>query len=445
MKKIDVHNAKKSRKGIKMESKIKRRVGALLCAAVLLGAVLSVGAYASFGSGVAVMAEGEEIVKSALSGKKVVFSDLDFKQGLCISDFDKIKITSIPESSEGTLMLAGRRVGVGTSIKRKNIGALVFVPASKEVKQCSFKFTTDDFADGKEVTFTIKFLEKVNYAPSITTSALPTSLTTQREIGIYGAMCASDSEGDEIEYVIIEYPESGSLKLLDNKNGDFLYTPLTDFVGKDSFTFVARDEFGNFSKPEVISINVTKRASEVIFEDMKTSESYNAAVALTALGAVDGRLIGDGLYFFPDDKLTRAEFVTMAMKSFGISPNQDGDRTYFDDDADIPLALSGYVSRAVELGLIMGKFDGEKLLLSPNEYITKYEAALIMSSIMGCEATGEVPVFNDADTVPVWAKDAVYALCNLGVFDSDSQTISGNVHLTKKDAVEYLYRAIQVS
>ena len=427
-----------------MNKNIKRQLAAILTAAVLACTILSVGAFASFGSGVAVMAEGQQIVKSAICGKKVIFSDVDFKQGLCISDFEKIKITSVPDSSEGTLMLAGRRVGVGTSIKRKNIGALVFVPASKDVKECHFKFTTDDFADGKEVIFIIKFLEKVNYAPSVTTSALPTSLTTQREIGIYGAMCAKDSEGDEIEYVIINYPDNGFLRILDNKSGDFLYTPRVDFTGKDSFTFVACDEYGNFSVPEKITINVTKRASEVVFEDMKTSESYNAAVALTALGAVDGRLIGDGLYFFPEEKVTRAEFVTMAMKSFGLKPNNDSERTYFDDDNDIPLALSGYVSRAVDLGILTGKFDGEKLLLRPNEYITKYEAALIMSEIMGCEHEGDVPVFKDADTVPVWAKDAVYSLCAVGVFDSGSEIIDGSSTLNKQDAVEYLYRAIQV-
>lgn len=434
----------KARKGNQMNKKTKKCIAIALAGTISASALVSIGAGASFGSGVAVMAEGQEIVKSAICGKKVLFSDLDFKQGLCISDFDKIEITSIPESSQGTLMLAGRRVGIGTSIKRKNIGALVFVPASKDVKVCNFKFKTDSFADGAEVTFTLKFLEKVNYAPEITTSALPASLTTQREIGIYGTMCASDEDGDEIEYVIIRYPENGTLRITDEKNGEFLYTPLYDFVGEDSFTFVARDEYGNFSAPEKITVNVVKRASEVVYEDMKTNESYNAAVALTALGAVDSRLIGDGLYFLPDTKLTRAEFVTMAMKSFGIEANDDGKRTYFDDDKDIPIALCAYVSRAVDLGIITGNFNGENLLLRPNEYITKYEAALVISELMGCEITGEIPVFKDISTVPVWAKDAVYSLCNIGVFDSDSDIIDGKANLTKQDAVEYLYRAIQI-
>ena len=431
------------KKGNKMKKGLKKCIAILLSTAVLTGTAATVCAYASFGTGVAVMAEGQEIIKSAIIGKKVIFSDLDFKQGLCITDFKKIEITAIPDSSEGTLMLAGRRVGIGTTIKRKNIGALVFVPASKDVKECSFKFKTEDFADGAEVKFTLKFLEKVNYAPTLTASAITTSLSTQREIGVYGTMCATDGEGDEINYVIIRYPEGGTLHVFDDKSGEFLYTPLTDYVGEDSFTFVARDEYGNFSTPQQITVNVTKRASEVVYEDMKTSESYNAAVALTALGAVDGRLIGDGVYFMPNTKVTRAEFVTMAMKCFGIEPAIQTKNTYFDDNDDIPTALSGYVSRAVELGIIAGAFDGEKLLLRPNDYITKYEAAVVINEIIGCEYNGEVPTFSDASSVPVWSKDAVYSLCMAGIFDKNEDTIDGGLTLNKKDAAEYLYRAIQ--
>lgn len=432
------------RKGNKMKKGIKKGVAIALTAASLMGCAASISAYASFGTGVAVMAQEQQITKSAIVGKKVIFSDLDFKQGLCISDFGKITITAIPQSSDGTLMLAGRRVGVGTTIKRKNIGALVFVPASKDIKECFFKFTTEDFADGAEVKFTLKFLEKVNYAPTITESAVTTGLSTQREIGIYGKMCATDIEQDEIQFVIISYPENGILRVLDEKRGDFLYTPLTDYVGEDSFTYVAKDEYGNFSKPQNITVNVTKRASEVVYEDMKTSESYNAAVALTALGAVDGRLIGDGIYFMPDTEVTRAEFVTMAMKCFDISPADPTRSTYFDDNDDIPTALAGYVSRAADLGIISGAFDGERLLLRPNDYITKYEAAVVIQAIIDCEYSGEIPVFSDASSVPVWAKDAVYSLCMVGVFDKNENTIDGGATLSKKDAVEYLYRAIQI-
>ena len=120
----------------------------VLVLAVVISCIFSCVAEASFGSGVAVMAEAKEIVKSAIIGSKVVLSDVDFKQGLCITDFDAVKIVTVPKSTEGTLMFAGRRVGEGTVIKRKNIGALVFIPATRDMTECRFTFTIDGVAIG---------------------------------------------------------------------------------------------------------------------------------------------------------------------------------------------------------------------------------------------------------------------------------------------------------
>ena len=53
-----------------------------------------------------------------------------------------------------------------------------------------------------------------------------------------------------------------------------------------------------------------------------------------------------------------------------------------------------------------------------------------------------MPVFKDADTVPVWAKDAVHSLCAIGVFDATDDMIDGGKELDKESAVEYLYRAL---
>ena len=121
--------------------KKKKILTALLSTLLLLCTVFAVGTSAGFGSGVAVVASETKIIKTGIFGQKIIFSDLDFKQGLAIADFDKIEIKSIPLSTEGTLLLAGRRVKEGTIIKRKNIGALVFVPASKNLEECKFSFT----------------------------------------------------------------------------------------------------------------------------------------------------------------------------------------------------------------------------------------------------------------------------------------------------------------
>lgn len=421
---------------------MKKSFSKVAAVAILLIVALTVGGiavFADFGSGLAAMADGTEIIKTAISGKKIVFSDVDFKQGLCITDFDKIEITAVPESNQGVLMLAGRRVGIGTVIKRKNIGALVFIPASRDVSECRFKFKTDDYASGAEVDFVLKFTEKVNYAPTVSQKNEGT-LTTQREVKVWGMMRAEDSEADALEYLVISYPKVGALTVLDKKTGEFLYTPPTDYTGEVSFTFVARDEWGNFSKPEKVEIKVTERMSEVEYEDLKDHRDYNAAIALTAIGAADGRLIGDGVYFMPEDKVTIAEFVTMAMKCAGISADKSLTATYFDDDADIPTPMKSYIATAQKYGIVQGKFENGGLFLRPNAPITRYEAAMIMSALVVGGSDAVLPTFSDGDTLPVWAEEAVAKMCAMGIFDGECETIGANEELTKIECAAYLYR-----
>ena len=406
-----------------------------------LSSALAFGACASFGSGVEVIAERCEIIKTGISGSKIVFSDLDVKQALCITDFESIRVETVPESNEGTLMLAGRRVSAGQTIKRKNVGALVFIPASKEMSECRFSISVPGYLDGGCVDVVLRFTEKVNYTPTATLD--DGVLRTQRNIRIYGQLTSMDKEGDAVEYVIIKYPECGNIQITDRNEGDFVYTPPTDYLGEDKFTYVVRDSYGNFSHPVEVEILVEERMSEVIYRDMTTHPDYSAAVALTAIGATDGRLIGDGVYFIPDESVTRAEFVTMALKCAGINTSGYGE-VYFDDADDIPTPMRSYVSYAAAKGIIKGRFIDGELLLRPNAAITRYEAAEIMSAILGIDECYDIPVFAVVDDCPVYAEGALCAMYSVGIF-SDKEGECASDRLTKANCVSALYKMIQIS
>lgn len=400
---------------------------------------------ASFGHGVETIAETVKIIKSGLVGRKLTFSDADFKQGLCITDFESVKITKLPSSTEGTLMLAGRRIGEGTEIKRKNLPALVFIPASKDVTECSFMFKIDEYASGAEIEFVLKFTDKINYEPETENqSADSLSLKTQREIGIHGKMYATDSEGDALEYIVVAYPKSGTLTIVDKTTGEYVYTPQDSYVGGDSFVYVARDEWGNFSKAQKVNITVSKRMSEVEYRDMTNRAEYNAAVTMTAMGVMGGKIIGDGVYFNPDDTVSRAEFVAMAMKTLGIKADSTLSSTYFDDNDEIPTPLLGYISTAQRTGVIQGTFKDGKLVFRPNEAITKYEAAAIMADLLNAKADGDIPVFNNANEIPSWARNDVYAMCSLGIFEHNGVSIDASSSVTRADCASYLYKMINL-
>ncbi len=421
--------------------KKKRFTALVLATALLFGGAIAVSA-SGFGSGVAVIASEAKIIKTGIVGQKIVFSDVDFKQGLGITDFDKIEITSIPLSTEGTLLLAGRRVNKGTVIKRKNIGALVFVPASKNVTECKFTFTTEDFADGNEIEFIIKFTEKVNYAPEVN-EAVSKNVTTQREIPVHSRLSSTDKEGDVVEYIILSYPKSGTIELIDKTSGEYIYTPKNEFIGTDGFAYVARDEWGNFSKLSRVEIEVSERMSEVVYADMKKHPQYNAAVILTAMGITDGQIMGEENYFLPNASVSRVEFLSMAMKCAGIRVDTSIKSTYFDDNNAIPAPMIPYVSTAARLGIINGEFTNGKLLFRPNDGITKYEAGLIISKLINIGESAEIYNFTDSATVPVWARDEISALCKTGIFDYEDNMINGDAKLSRADTVDYLYKMLK--
>ncbi len=398
----------------------------------------SVFASASFGIGVEVMADGVDMIKTGLLGERLAFTDTDFKTALGVRDFRTVTVTRLPDSESGTLMLGERRLAEGQSIRRRNVGNLTFTPASADITEASFEFKVDDLCGGEAILCTMKFIESVNYAPtveSITEDAL--SYTTQRDISVYGKLAAEDKEGDEVDFIIVTYPKCGTLTL--GEDGEsFKYTPSEDYSGKDEFTYVARDEYGNFSKPARVKLKVTERMSEVVYVDMLESESYNASVAMTGMGIMSGKRIGDDMYFMPEETVTRAEFVAMAMKAIGVSADKTLTETFFDDNADIPKSLVSYVATAQRAGIINGSFEKTGLYFRPNDAITKYEAAIVMANLIDESDVSASVGVNDISSVPVFARGQYGAMCSLGIIDSDEGGVRDAV--SRESACEYLYR-----
>lgn len=411
---------------------MKKGLTLFLLISVIVGSIGGICISADFGSGADVIANDVKLIKTGLFGQKLVFSDTDFKTALSISDFKSITVRTLPSSTEGTLIFAGRRVSEGQEIKRKHIGSLVFIPASSEVSESHF--TLEVNGGGGEIECVLRFISKVNYAPKADSDE--GRITTQSGISAYGRLSASDPEGDKTEYIIVSYPKNGLLSFTDEEMGKYKYTPTDSFVGYDEFSYVIRDEYGNYSTPVTVDVKVVERMCSAEFIDMEDREEYGAAVAMTAMGIMCGSIIGDDLYFSPEKDVTRAEFVAMAMKALGIRADSSISSSYFDDNDDIPTSLIGYVATAQRANIINGTFANGKLLFRPNEAITKYEAAKIMAELMNVSESDEESSYTETSDIPVWARPSVSAMTMLGIFDEEN--VSGKV--TRANAAEYLYK-----
>lgn len=389
----------------------------------------------TLGSGVDVIGMNVSAVKTGAAGEKLAIGEDDFKSVLAVTDFDSVRITGLPDSSAGILMQAGRRVRVGQEIKRRALATLLFVPSSAEVREASFEFVLVGVGSQARCRFVMRFISGANSAPT----AQGETVSTQSGISLYGRLSGSDSDGDGLEFIPVVFPKQGALRMTNRATGEYEYTPLGGYVGYDSFTYVVRDEYGNFSQPTEVKVNVTQRLSSVVYADMLGRREYGAAVAMNALGVMGGSTVGDIAYFLPDGRVTRAEFVAMAMKACGVIPTASGD-LFFNDGAEVPEPYREYVAYAAVCGIVDGDFNGEALIFRPNDTVTKEEAAVIMARLIGVGTKGEEVEFSPFREVSVFAQSHVHALHILGVFEYQDEGFCGSDTLTRAEVAEYLYR-----
>ena len=76
--------------------KMKKWLSLFLLIVISVTVIGGISISASFGSGAAVIAGEVKLIKTGLYGQKLVFSDVDFKTALAVSDFKAVTIKSLP-------------------------------------------------------------------------------------------------------------------------------------------------------------------------------------------------------------------------------------------------------------------------------------------------------------------------------------------------------------
>lgn len=420
---------------------MKRKISCLLLFSLILAAfaVLPASAYVRISYGVDCLAKEEGLVKGALRGEEVRFSEVDFKQALGISRISSLTILSLPPAADGSLRLAGKEVLSGQVLSRAEIGALTFTPASERLDETAFDFCVNTEAGTTALSCTVRIADRINYAPTVVRDGGRLSVETQKNIAVYGQMQATDPEGDALTYRVISYPKKGTLTVLDGESGEFRYAPRAGMTGKDSFTFVARDAYGNYSYPATVSLSVGANGQIACYADMLGNPAHHAALTLAEKKILLGTLEGDAMYFHPDAGMSRGEFLVMAMKAAGITPSAGVEKTWFDDDEAIPDPIKPYVATAQLYGYVSGAFDGTGLYFRPNDEITRAEAAVILYALADVAAPTELPVFADQTDVPVWARMPAAALCEAGILSTDAGRLRADEKMTRAECAAALY------
>ena len=384
--------------------------------------------------GLKIIAERNAMAISGLTGRDLAFEAEDFERALNIRRVDYITLTEIPDASLGTLYLGSAPLSKGQTVSRENLHKLSYVEKSQGITSNSFSFTT---GNGYEIECSVYMLDKENYCPVALGSEMFSPTSTYRNVSVYGQLRGGDPDGDSITFEVISYPENGSIVLIDTKNGEFCYTPASDYVGEDSFEYVVYDKYGNYSASAKVELDVNKTTIKSILSDMGGNRAHSAAISMIEKGIMSADEAEGKLVFAPNATVTREDFLVMAMKTAGIEVS-DTVATGFADDSNISAMAKSYVAAAKEKGYISGTLSDGEFYFHPKNTITAAEAAVIVNNIINGSQYIEkdmaiTTVFADHLDIPAWAEEAILTLNYVGVWSSTNGYIYPQSEMTKED------------
>ena len=285
-----------------------------------------------------VIAEDNGMAMAGLIGTSISFDEDDFARALNLSEVETITITEAPPIADGELRVGTTVVNSGQTISASSLSLMSYTASNPSSTRTSFRFCVN--GSGYDIPCELYLLDKYNHSPTLDTVPQTTlEVSTHRNIIYYGELPCFDSDGDDTIIEIVSYPQSGSLLLTDKATGEYTYTPTAGYSGKDSFTYVARDIYGNYSASATVTLTVSKPTTTVSFDDMDGSRYYNAALTMVEEGIMSGTQVGADTYFYPDGTVSRGEFVVMALHAIGMTDVADVSTTVFADDSDIPVHM----------------------------------------------------------------------------------------------------------
>ena len=341
-----------------------------------------------------------------------------------------ICLTQLPEKSQGLLMLGERLLRPGDVLTARQVGEMTFVSGSVQQDSTATISYLPVFANGLagEATMTLSIRGRENKAPI----AEDCAFETYKNLEVTGALKVRDPEGQEMQFALTRPPKRGTIEI--SPDGRFTYTPKKNKVGVDSFTFTATDPAGKTSREATVTVKILRPSDARQYSDTTDSACRFTAEWMRNTGIFSGEQVGSELCFQPEQAVSRGEFLAMVMRALDIAPEQDASYTGFTDET--PAWLTPYLAAAMRSGLVSGYPQDSGPVFKAEQQITQLEAASILQRAL------ELPVstaLTGENTLPGWAAGPVEALRSEGI------CLDSTDGLTRSDAAQALYRAVQVA
>ncbi len=201
----------------------------------------------------------------------------------------KGSVTATDADTGDTLTYAlGTAATKGTAVVNAD-GTYTYTPTANFNGTDSFTVTTKDAA-GATATQTVNVtVTAVNDAPTFATPTV--AFTGTEEVAVKGNVVATDVDtGDTLTYAL----GTGSTKatVTVNADGSFVYTPVKDFNGTDSFTVKVTDSAGA-STTQTVNLTLAAAAETVSIDVGTTTTPITFNAGVDSLGQPDNFLFTD--------------------------------------------------------------------------------------------------------------------------------------------------------
>ncbi|WP_161601366.1 S-layer homology domain-containing protein [Paenibacillus luteus] len=174
---------------------------------------------------------------------------------------------------------------------------------------------------------------------------------------------------------------------------------------------------------------------ELALTDIKGHWAEANIVELIKLGAISGY---PDHTFKPNNKITRAEFVSVLVKAFNIEPK---DGKVYADTANHWAKTA--ISTAAEQGIVNGFSE---TTFGPNEPITREQMAAMIVKAAKLPLVTEGKTFTDSSDISAWATSSVATASSKGLiggYENGSLKPKGNA--TRAEAVTVILKAISIN
>jgi len=159
---------------------------------------------------------------------------------------------SDPDGDSVTFSIV-KQPGKGTVVLDPETGAFTYTPKRGASGSDSFTFkASDGTLDSNVATIRIQFVTATTNPPVANDS----SVMTQEDTATSGTLSASDGDGDVLSYRIAANAAKGTVVITNASTGAFVYTPILNAYGTDSFTFVANDGTAD-SNAATVTVTIT--------------------------------------------------------------------------------------------------------------------------------------------------------------------------------------------